>query len=197
MKIIILLSVLLFSVTALTVQSSMAPKSPEVLSIQQKPTYWLLLYRKSNQEFLYFGKPGYQTESELVKTFKVKTGIPGEKPTPLPELLGREYWVITEKTAPLDPEIARTVGPYFLSLDIPITEEEPFGPVPYEECNGQCNWIIPGAFGLHGVAGDESRLSDDDTGSSGCIRHLDDDITFLYNLLQPDSEEIRYYIEDI
>ena len=69
--------------------------------------------------------------------------------------------------------------------------------MPYTECNGQCNWILPGAFGLHGVNGDLSRLSIENPGSSGCIRHSDEDITYLYNNLDPQKEEIRYYIEDI
>lgn len=66
----------------------------------------------------------------------------------------------------------------------------------YLECDGKCNWEIPGAFGLHGVAGDESRLSNLDSGSSGFVRHSDSDITFLYNTLHPEQDEIRYYIED-
>lgn len=156
--------------------------------------FWLLLWRKSNVEFLYKGVPGSARESQLVKVFFVKTGIPGEKPTPLPKLLGRDYWVLVNKeSSEGNPETA----PYFLTLDIPVTEEEPFGPVPYTECNGQCNWILPGAFGLHGVAGDETRLSKENSGSSGCIRHKDEDITFLYNLFNPDIKEVRYYIEDI
>ena len=79
----------------------------------------------------------------------------------------------------------------------PVSEEEPFGPTPYIECDGQCNWILPGAFGLHGVNGNSEKLSEFDLGSSGCIRHSNEDITYLYNLLDPEKEEIRYYIEDI
>lgn len=155
-------------------------------------TYWLLLHRKSQKEFLYQGVPGNTDKSFLVKTFSVKTGIAGERPTPLPKLLGKEYWIITEKHPEADPETA----PYFLTLNVPAPQEEPFGPVPYLECNGQCNWVRPGDFGLHGVNGNEKKLSDTDPGSSGCIRHRDEDITYLYNLLDLEKGEVRYYIED-
>lgn len=155
--------------------------------------YWFLLHRKSNTEYLYQGLPGDTNNSTLVKTFKVKTGIPGERPTPLPQLLGREYWILTNK----EPTDNRETSPYFLTLDVPISDEEPFGPEPYPECNGQCNWTTPGAFGLHGIAGYPERLSNEDPGSSGCIRHSDEDIAYLYNLLDPQQSEIRYYIKDI
>lgn len=169
-------------------------ESAAVLSQQIEQVYWLELKRKSNLEFLYFGEPGNKDKSNVIKTFQVKTGIPGERPTPLPSLLGREYWLITAKSETKDnPEIA----PYFLSLDIPVIEEPPFGPQPYLECSGQCNWILPGYFGLHGVSGDLAKLSEDDPGSSGCVRHADEDITILYNLLNPETEGIRYYIEDV
>lgn len=175
--------------------------SQRVLSSRSEESYWLLLHRKSNIEFLYKGKPGSVLESQPVKTFRVKTGIPNEKPTPLPKLLGREYWMIVKKESSLDnPETA----PYFLTLDIPVSEEEPFGPSPYLECSDsltgeriQCNWLLSGYFGLHGVNGDASKLSDEDLGSSGCIRHKDEDITYLYDLLEPQNQEIRYYIQDI
>lgn len=154
--------------------------------------HWFLLERKSGIETLFYGVPGDRETSSIIKTFTVKTGVPSEKPTPLPKLVGREYWVITDELdVSDDPETA----PYFLTLDIPVSEEEPFGPVPYTECNGQCNWQIPGSFGLHGVAGDPGRLQD--AGSSGCVRHSDEDITYLYNLLDPKKEEIRYYIDDV
>lgn len=156
--------------------------------------YWFVLERKSNIEKLYQGKPGVETESELVKTFKVKVGIPGERPTPLPQKLGRDYWLITNKFETKD---SLETAPYFLTLDIPYSEEEPFGPAPYDECNGQCNWQLPGSFGLHGVASDSSKLADENPGSSGCVRHSDEDITYLYNLLAPETAEIRYYIKDI
>ena len=124
----------------------------------------------------------------------MKTGNPGERPTPLPQLLGRQYWLVNGKYETKDnPETA----PYFLSLDIPVSEEEPFGPNAYPECEGGCNWILPGSFGLHGVAGNMEKLSADDPGSSGCIRHFDEDITYLYNLLDPQAEEIRYFIKDV
>ena len=68
-------------------------QSKEVLSLQvQKQSYWFLLWRKSNVELLYRGISGDASKSELVKVFTVKTGIPGEKPTPLPKLLGKGYW---------------------------------------------------------------------------------------------------------
>lgn len=172
------------------------PKKLEenVLSPKITKHHWFLLERKSNKEKLFLGVPGDEKRSQLLKTFSVKTGIPGERPTPLPQLIGRKYWIIKDKTEVSDnPETA----PYFLSLDVPGIESEPYGPVPYTECHGQCNWILPGSFGLHGVAGDPSRLSADDPGSSGCIRHSDSDITYLYNMLDPKKEEIRYYIQDI
>lgn len=156
-------------------------------------SYWFILNRKSNIEKLYQGVPGNENESKLVKTFTVKTGMPGERPTPLPQLLGREYWVMTKKETSDNPETA----PYFLTLDVPVSDVEPFGPEPYLECNGQCNWITPGYFGLHGTGEHPEKLSDEDPGSSGCIRHSNEDITYLYNLLEPDKGEIRYYIEEI
>lgn len=169
-------------------------KKSEVLKQTTKNSHWFLFYRKSNIEYLYFGEFGNTNNSKLVQTFQVKAGIPNSSPTPLPQLLGRDYWLLIKKESSKDnPETA----PYFLQLDIPATGEWPYGPVPYEECNGQCDWILPGYFGLHGVNGNLSKLSQDDPGSSGCIRHKDEDITYLYNLLSPESEEIRYYIEDI
>lgn len=175
--------------------------SLEVLSSNTTTSYWLLLHRKSNVEFLYSGVPGEKDKSTLLKTFNVKTGIPGQSPTPLPKLLGRQYWLITKKeSSEENPETA----PYFLTLDIPVTDDYPFGPTPYSECSvppsgeaRQCNWQIPGYFGLHGINGDEQKLSNENPGSSGCIRHFDEDIVYLYNLLDPEKEEIRYYIEDL
>lgn len=169
-------------------------KQKRVLSTQTKESYWFLLHRKSNVEYFYRGTPGSEEESTLLKKFVVKTGIPGERPTPLPQLAGREYWIIHAKEESFDnPETA----PYFLTLNIPVSEVAPFGPVPYLECSGQCNWELPGYFGLHGVNGDTSKLLPENIGSSGCIRHSDLDITYLYNLLNPEKEEIRYYIWDI
>lgn len=165
----------------------------EVRPPMERKQHWLLLHRKSNIEYLYKGISGNIQESKLLKTFVVKSGIPGERPTPLPSILGKEYWVITAKEASDNPETA----PYFLTLNIPVTEEQPFGPVPYDECDGQCNWELPGAFGLHGVNGDLTRLSSENPGSSGCIRHKDEDITYLYNLLDLENEEVRYYVENI
>lgn len=171
-----------------------------VLSSADVSSYWFLLHRKSQTEELYLGIPGVAKKSHLIKSFMVKVGIPGERPTPLPQLLGKEYWIITEKHEEKDnPAIA----PYFLTLNIPASTESPYGPVPYIECKGpastrgeQCDWVLPGAFGLHGTGGNPEKLSADNPGSSGCIRHSDKDITYLYNLLDPTKEEIRYYIED-
>ena len=143
---------------------------------------------------MYYGEPGDKDKSQLVKVFNVKSGIPGERPTPLPNLLGQGYWLITAKfETPDNPETA----PYFLTLNIPVTEEAPFGPQPYLECNGQCNWEIPGAFGLHGNNGDPEKLAESNPGSSGCVRHSYEDITYLYNLLNPEIEQLRYYIDDV
>lgn len=159
----------------------------------QNKSYWFLLHRKSNVEFLYYGVPGDALQSALLKTFQVKTGQPGKKPTPLPQLFNRDYWIlIDKKESKENPETA----PYFLTLDIPY-DTEVYGPMPYLECDGQCNWEMYGEFGLHGVNGDNIRLSKENGGSSGCIRHSDQDITYLYNLLNPDKEHIRYYIKDI
>jgi hypothetical protein len=159
----------------------------------KKQSYWFILHRKSNKEYLYKGTPGERKKSVLLKTFSVKTGIPEERPTPLPQLVGRDYWLITDKASSKDnPETA----PYFLTLNIPAPESSPYGPSPYDECNGQCNWILPGAFGLHGVNGDKTKLAEENPGSSGCIRHTDEDITYLYNLLDLRKEKVRYYIED-
>jgi lipoprotein-anchoring transpeptidase ErfK/SrfK len=160
----------------------------------QAEEYWFRLDRRSNKEYLFHGVAGEASQSSLIKTFVVKVGIPGERPTPLPEKLGRQYWLITHKFATFDnPETA----PYFLTLDIPYTEEYPFGPVPYDECDGQCNWQLPGSFGLHGVASNSSKLAESNPGSSGCIRHTDEDITYLYHMLSPEKKPIRYYIEDV
>ena len=160
----------------------------------KKENYWFLLHRKSNIEYLYKGQPNDIENSNLIKTFKVKVGVPGQKPTPLPNLLGREYWKIIDKFETKD---NIETAPYFLVFDVPNFDTEPFGPAPYLECNGQCYWEISGPFGLHGVAGDSQKISNENPGSSGCIRHKDEDITYLYNLLDPKKEEIRYYIEDI
>jgi hypothetical protein len=160
---------------------------------QMKKEYWFVLNRKSNKEFLFFGEPGNKESSALVKVFAVKSGIPNQRPTPLPQLLGRDYWRIIKKEESLNnPE----TSPYFLTLDIPVPEGPPFGPEPYLECGGQCNWELPGAFGLHGVNGDPERLAENNPGSSGCIRHSDKDISYIYNLLDV-NEGIRYYINDV
>ena len=174
-------------VTSLEIKKESKPQ-------MQKQNYWFVLHRKSQKEYFYKGEFENIERSTLLKTFSVKTGIPGERPTPLPALVGRRYWKIIEKIDTKDnPETA----PYFLTLDIPGYEESPFGPVPYRECNGQCDWIVAGKFGLHGVNADISRLSPENQGSSGCIRHSDEAITYLYNTLDPQKQEIRYYIEDI
>lgn len=201
-KILIIPVILLFVIFGFVFHKNRSFQvSHDTLSAKTESSYWLILHRKSNLEFLYFGVPGEKNESRLIKTFRVKTGIPGERPTPLPKLLGRDYWLIVKKAESKDnPETA----PYFLALDIPVSETEPFGPKPYLECSDpltgeakQCNWEVLGEFGLHGIGGDDSKLSDEDPGSSGCIRHNDRDITFLYNFLDPENEEIRYYIKDL
>jgi hypothetical protein len=113
----------------------------------------------------------------------------------LPQLLGKKYWLITKK---FDTRNNPETSPYFLELNVPAPAVAPYGPSPYTECNGsQCNWQLPGPFGLHGINGDLTRLDSDNPGSSGCIRHTDEDITYLYNLLDPIKNEIRYYIKDI
>lgn len=163
-------------------------------------SHWFILNRKSGVEILYLGTPGDINNSKIVRKFQVKTGA-SWSPTPLPQLLRREYWKVIKKESSADnPDTA----PYFLQLDVPASEEWPYGPTPYEECkdiytgeNIQCDWVQPGYFGLHGVNGNTSKLSAEDYGSSGCIRHRDEDITYLYNLLDPENEEIRYYIKDI
>ena len=165
----------------------------EKIKHTQEHDYWFILHRKSEREMLYQGDPGNKNESKLIKTFAVKTGIPGKRPTPLPQLVGKKYWLIVEKhPEPDNPDTA----PYFLTLNIPAPSQPPYGPMPYTECNGQCDWVTPGDFGLHGVGGDSNKLSVSDPGSSGCIRHTDKDITYLYHILKPSKQKIRYYIED-
>lgn len=164
-----------------------------------KTSYWFMLHRKSGEELLYLGVPGEVDDSKIVRRFQVKTGA-SWSPTPLPKLVGREYWKIIKKESSADnPETA----PYFLQLDVPTSDEWPYGPTPYTECkdiytgeNIQCDWVMPGYFGLHGTGRNPSKLLAEDHGSSGCIRHKDEDITYLYNLLDPASEEIRYYITE-
>lgn len=190
----IVLGVILIAVAGAIIVNSNSGKENTVVQPENKQQYWFVLHRKSNTEEFLFGLPGERDKSKLIKNFIVKTGIPGERPTPLPSLLGREYWLLTKKEpSPDNPETA----PYFLTLDIPSPSEPPYGPSPYTECNGgQCDWILPGAFGLHGTGGNPAKLSEEDLGSSGCIRHSDEEITYLYNLLDPENDEIRYYIED-
>ena len=205
-KLIFLMSAISVIVVALAIGWFLLPKNTpqEVLSekVQQKELYWFVLHRESNREFLYLGLPGDKEKSKLVREFVVKAGVPGIKPTPLPQLVGRKYWRIVAKEDSSDNE---ETAPYFLRLDVPGVEEEPYGPVPYTECIDpftqsegiQCNWELPGYFGLHGVNGDNSRLSSENSGSSGCVRHTDEDITYLYQLLDPQKEEIRYYVENV
>lgn len=168
--------------------------------VAPKESYWFMLHRKSNLEYLYFGIPGEIDHSKVMRKFQVKTGA-SWSPTPLPELLGRDYWKIVKKESSIDnPD----TSPYFLQLDVPVDDSWPFGPVPYMECKDiytgediQCDWVQPGYFGLHGIGGNQNKLSVEDLGSSGCIRHKDEDITYLYNLLNPELDEIRYYVKDI
>lgn len=182
----------LFLVLLLAVFWLGKPPQEKIVSLEPKKSHWFVLHRKSNSEELLYGIPGDKEHSERIKLFRVKTGIPKDRPTPLPQLIGRKYWRVTKKDTSDNPETA----PYFITLDVPVSEKEPFGPTPYLECNGQCNWVLPGAFGLHGIGGDETKLASDNPGSSGCIRHADEDITYLYNLLDPQKEDIRYYVED-
>lgn len=158
--------------------------------------YWLLLHRQSNTEELLKGVPGNKSKSTVIKAFSVKTGKPGERPTPLPSLVGKDYWTIEWKR----PQ-AGDLGPYFMKLNIPYTSLTPFGPEPYTECGGQqCNWKTPGDFGLHGTGGNSEKVNNDGSQdwhwSSGCIRHLDEDITYLYNTVDPRAQELRYYVEN-
>ncbi len=200
-RLIIIFALIISIITVLSLYLTSSPTAGIVQIVTPEKSHWLILHRKSGNEFLYYGKAGDTNNSRLIRTFQVKPGIEASSPTPLPKLLGRDYWLITKKESSMDnPETA----PYFLTLDIPTTGDFPYGPVPYEECvdvytgkNIQCDWILPGYFGLHGVNGNNSKLSKEDLGSSGCVRHTDSDITYLFNLLDPDKEEIRYYVEDI
>lgn len=167
--------------------------SEQPITSPSPDTYWFILHRQSKTEELFKGPYGNNSTSTLVKTFQVNPGRPGERPTPLPALSGQAYWIITGKQPNSNPETA----PYFLALNVPYPAPY-YGPAPYAECgpagNEQCDWIVAGEFGLHGINGNSAKLTD--SGSSGCIRHSDDDITFLYNLLDPTNQEIRYYIEN-
>ena len=44
--------------------------------VPPKESYWMLLHRKSNVEYLYKGIAGDKSKSYLIKTFLVKPGIP-------------------------------------------------------------------------------------------------------------------------
>ena len=188
---VLLLIVILVGIASIIETQTHFAEEQKQLAKQQD--YWFLLQRKSQVEHLFQGVPGDIEHSKKIMTFQVKTGRPGERPTPLPQLVGKDYWVITE----MHPEFESTeTAPYFITLDVPAPLEPPYGPVPYEECDGQCDWILPGDFGLHGIAGNPEKLSKEDPGSSGCVRHTDKDITYLYNLLKDEKREIRYYIED-
>lgn len=182
-----------FGLGAITIHSFNNKYSVKKVIVQEVSVnvYWMKLLRVNHKEYLYHGIPGDESKSKLLKEFNVKVGIPGQRPTPLPQLIGRKYWKIIKKYSSIEnPE----TSPYFLELDIPV-DDYYFGPVPYKECGGeQCSWILPGKFGLHGVNNDNSRLTIADPGSSGCIRHTDEDITYLYNLLNVD-EGVRYYVE--
>lgn len=195
MKNIVIITIGVIIVAGLIFTISHDSEKGTVAGVQKtKDTYWFMLRRKSQTELLYYGEPGSEENSALVKKFNVKTGVAGKRPTPLPSLVGRKYWNIIKKEEAFDNE---ETAPYFLTLDIPVGDDEPYGPVPYLECNGQCNWELPGYFGLHGIAGNPSKLSKENEGSSGCIRHTDEDITYLYNLLDPSKDKIRYYVQDI
>lgn len=189
---VVLLSLIVSGIVFTKVKANSEVPVTSSLVAERKELYWFVLNRKLNKEVLYQGVPGNETKSKIIKTFSVKVGIPGERPTPLPQLMGREYWLLIRKEVSDNPETA----PYFLTLDVPTTDEAPFGPIPYLECKGQCDWVTPGFFGLHGTGGHPEKLADSDPGSSGCVRHSDEEITYLYNLLDPQKEEIRYYIRD-
>lgn len=194
-KVWIYIGVLLLSIGVFwghLLYQSQQPKQTE--SSVKENSFWLILKRASNQEILYQGVPGDPSNSQIIKEFQVKTGIPGQRPTPLPEKLGREYWLLTSK---LDTKENTETAPYFITLNIPYTDNEPYGPEPYEECGGQCNWELPGSFGLHGIASDSSKLAVENAGSSGCVRHSEEDITYLFNMLDLEKGPIRYYIKDI
>lgn len=194
MKLRILIGILMgICMIAIIVAYTTKPHSPQVSS--QASEYWLLYHRTSNQEYLFYGPPGDEARSSLKKTFTVKGGAPGKKPTPLPQLVEREYWLIVDKLEAFE---NNETAPYFLVLDVPIPSHPPYGPQPYLECGGkQCDWELPGYFGLHGVNGDVSRISRENEGSSGCVRHKDEDITYLYHLLDPKNKPVRYYIKDV
>lgn len=193
---LIILLVILIAGGSVILQNTKKTKGMTVTVLDQSPKqmdYWFVLQRKSKKEYLYQGIPGDVSQSNVIKEFQVNVGINGERPTPLPKLAGKEYWNLIAKN---DTSTDLETAPYFLTLDIPWSDVYPFGPLPYEECNGQCNWVRPGSFGLHGIANTPSKLTD--AGSSGCIRHTDEEITYLYNLLNPSEQNpIRYYIEDI
>ncbi len=158
---------------------------------EQSTLYWFSLSRTAQMEWLYVGTPGNKWASIPIGIYTVKTGRATSRPTPVPQLTGHAYWRITRTYGTQNPETAQ----YFLELDVPVSDGPPFGPLSYPECGGNCNWVLPGAFGLHGINGDRSKLSDADPGSSGCIRHKDQDIRALYNLLDPNKGEIRYYVD--
>jgi len=200
-KKLLLLCFLIIALFLLLLLPKTASETNPKIQISVKNSHWFILHRKSGNEFLYFGVTGDINNSKLVRKFQVKSGISGSSPTPLPSLLGRDYWLLIKKESSADnPETA----PYFLTLDVPSSGDWPYGPTPYLECKdpatgeaSQCDWGQPGYFGLHGINGDLSKLSKEDLGSLGCIRHKDEDIAYLFDLLEPEKEEIRYYIEDI
>jgi len=193
------LTIILVPVLGIVFQSKQEVRGEQIVSTP-KASHWFMLHRNIGEEILYLGVLGDVNNSKIVRKFQVKTGA-SWSPTPLPELVGKKYWTIIKKESSKDnPETA----PYFLQLDVPTSEQWPYGPTPYTECKDiytgepiQCDWVMPGYFGLHGVAGNPSKLTAEDYGSSGCIRHTDEDITYLFDLLDPEEEEIRYYIKDI
>ena len=60
-----LFSILLFCIGILSFQQN-SKNNPTVLSATVEDKYWLLLYRKSNVEYLYTGVPGEIEKSNLV-----------------------------------------------------------------------------------------------------------------------------------
>ena len=168
--------------------------------IKAEEGYWFLLHRsraggKQPSEELYKGAYGDKSQSKLIRTSVVNPGVAGKSPTPLPSLAGVSYWTVTAKRINPEGDPKNTLGPYFLAFDVPYSNQFN-GPLNYKECGTdgatQCFWPEPGEFGLHGVGNVPSRLTD--LGSSGCVRHSNDAITEIYNILKNEKEEIRYYI---
>lgn len=177
--------------------------------------YWFLMNRIGKYEILYKGEPGVISKSKVVKVSRVNPGSPGKEPTPLPQKVGsQKYWLTTAGLITYRPENEDAYykfGPYFIPLNVPTSYRDPvcaneakakgevtedcYGPK-YEECGAsgaeQCNWLTAGQFAIHG----NNRL--DEEGSAGCVRHMNDDISEIYNLLKAENKLVgtRYYVID-